>query len=349
MKKPSPTLVRTKRRNQQHLTDEAGVRLLHSCLPSHWVLRPYRPDYGLDFSLEIFKRVHDPAAPPETFETLGEHLFLQLKSTKTTKPRTIKLFSRHNVEKSDEELNKSDLVGKLEVVSQQLESSELSTIDRMGVGVPVLLVIADVRAQRCYFVCLNDYIDKILVPRFRREATLKSRSVVVPTANMLTPGGTSDRALRWYGKRPKLYAAFQRFVFQNHNLECEEDAEAIIEMARHFAQRIAHYDFWDDTEIWEVVSHHGKAVRHFLESGDATQLRLEPGITEYERGRGDGNGADVRALDILRLWKLLANLAGVYEDVCREWFLPTALGYLTGYQYAARSDSADAKYSQPKC
>lgn len=34
----------------------------------------------------------------------------------------------------------------------------------MGVGVPVLLVIADVSTSKCYFVGLNDYIDKMLIP-----------------------------------------------------------------------------------------------------------------------------------------------------------------------------------------
>jgi hypothetical protein len=80
-----------------------------------------------------------------------------------------------------------------------------------------------------------------------------------------------------------------------------------------------------------VLHHYGKAVRHFLESGDATRLRLESGVTPYERARGDPRSAVVRSADILRLWKLLSHFSGNYEDVCREWFLPTALGYLTRF------------------
>lgn len=339
---------RAKRRNQQHLIDEAGVRLFETCLPAHWVLRPYRPDYGLDFSVEIFRRVQGMDIYAETFETLGEHLFIQLKSSRVLKPRTLKVFARRNIEKSREVLDKKNLIGTLDVVSRQLESSELVTIDRMGVGVPVLLVIADLELQRCYFVCLNDYIDKILAPRFDREATARSRSIDVPVANVLSPGGGGDVALRWYAKRAKLYAAFQRFVFQNSNLESEPIAETKIEMASHFAERIVHYDFWDDMEIWEILGYYGKAVRHFLASGDAARLRLEPGTTEYECLRGDGTQSDIRAMDILRLWKLLSLLPSCYEDVCREWFLPTALGYLTGYQYSKREDSVGAKLSQPK-
>jgi hypothetical protein len=108
-------------------------------------------------------------------------------------------------------------------------------------------------------------------------------------------------------------------------------------------------DFWDDTEIWSVIGHFGRAVRRFLESGDASGPILEPGPSEYERTRGCSTGEEAKAMDILRLWKLLACLAGNHEDVCREWFLPTALGYLTGYAYTARSSSFATAFSRPNC
>lgn len=48
-------MAKSKQRSQQHLIDEQGQQLLKSSLPLHWVLREYRPDYGLDYALEIFK------------------------------------------------------------------------------------------------------------------------------------------------------------------------------------------------------------------------------------------------------------------------------------------------------
>ncbi len=33
--------------------------------------------------------------------------------------------------------------------------------------------------------------------------------------------------------------------------------------------------------------------------------------------------------EILELWRRLALLPRNYEDVCREWFLPTPLGFLS--------------------
>ena len=38
-----------KRRTPQHLVDERGIALLKRKIPENWVLREYRPDYGLDF------------------------------------------------------------------------------------------------------------------------------------------------------------------------------------------------------------------------------------------------------------------------------------------------------------
>src|ERR1700693_4822751 len=51
-------------------------------------------------------------------------------------------------------------------------------------------------------------------PRFGAEATARSRSIDLPITNVLTCAGGRDDVLRWYGKRAKLYAAFQRFMFQ---------------------------------------------------------------------------------------------------------------------------------------
>jgi hypothetical protein len=46
---------RGKVRSPQHLIDERGQELFRKSLPGTWVLRDYKPDYGLDFSLETFR------------------------------------------------------------------------------------------------------------------------------------------------------------------------------------------------------------------------------------------------------------------------------------------------------
>ena len=42
----------TKKRTDQYLIDQGGQFLLRERLPKTWVLREYRPDYGLDFTVE---------------------------------------------------------------------------------------------------------------------------------------------------------------------------------------------------------------------------------------------------------------------------------------------------------
>ena len=58
---------KAKQRVVKHLIDQDGIQLLRAKLPRHWVLREYRPDYGLDFSIEAFS--DDKAS--SGFETLA--------------------------------------------------------------------------------------------------------------------------------------------------------------------------------------------------------------------------------------------------------------------------------------
>jgi hypothetical protein len=298
--------TKSKQRSEQHLIDAAGEQLLRSCLPPHWVLRTYRPDYGLDFSLEVFQKSTDPPGKSATYETLGEHLFIQLKSSESVTRGPLKLFGRGNVEKAREHLNKDDLVGEIDTLRISIESSELKTVERMGTAIPVLLVIADLAAQKCYFVCLNDYIDKILIPRYEDYTAADHRTIHVPVANDISDPVVGLVALRWYAKRAKLYAAFQRFTYQAVELQYARMQPDFIPLARYFASRIANYDFWHDAE---------------------SILRLADGrLDEVQQIRDQ-----LKLDEVLELWRLLSVLSRNYEDVCREWFLPTALGYAASY------------------
>ena len=99
-------------------------------------------------------------------------------------------------------------------------------------------------------------------------------------------------------------------------------------MARYFASRIVNYDFWDDTEMWPLIGYYGSKVRHFLETGQPGLIESDaPSSTSSDTNRSE----ELRLFEILELWRLLAVLPRNYEDVCREWFLPTALGYAVSY------------------
>jgi len=317
-----------KKRSEQHLIDADGERLLGSRLPRHWVLRPYRPDYGLDFTVEVFRNPSDSTKAHATYETLGEHFFIQLKTAQLTNSKPLQLYGRGNVEKSPEVLNENDLVGQMETIRTSLDTSELVTIERMGVAVPVLLVVADLTAERCYFCCLNDYIDKILIPRHDDYTAKETRTIHVPIVNEIGDPVIGLTALRWYAKRAKLYAAFQRFTYQEAELNYAREGSEFLPMARYFASRIVNYDFWDDTEMWPLISYYGSKVRHFLQTGKPGLMRSDPpSATSFDTNLSE----ELRLFEILELWRILAVLPRNYEDVCREWFLPTALGYAASY------------------
>lgn len=313
-----------KKQSEQHIIDREGEKLLRAKLPHHWLLRDYRPDYGLDFTIETFKTAVAAAGKPKTYETLGEHVFVQLKSSAEPTPAPLALYARGNVEKAPEQLDRNDKVADVDTYRFQLETSELVTVERMGIGVPVLLVIADLARERCSFVCLNDYIDKILIPRHPDYRNKGSRTIHVPVRNEIG-GDIGQVALRWYAKRSKLLAAFQRFTYQSSELQRAKDGEWR-GLANYFARRIAAYDFWDDTEMCAPIPYVAAGLRRFLETGHPSFVnRLGPtpdGIDDAEIT------AHLEKVDVFELWRQLSLLPKTYEDVWREWFLPTALGEL---------------------
>jgi hypothetical protein len=281
----------------------------------------YRPDYGIDFTVEIFKFLENsPNA-----ETLGEHLFVQLKSVDSMESKPLELYARDNVEKFDEALRRDEIEAVIDTFRFQLDTPQLVTVERMGIGVPTLLVLAELSTERCFFVCLNDYIDKILIPRHANYREQGSHSIHIPFDNEL---GTAFglQALRWYAKRPKLLAAFLRFNYQYAELSRAWTGERR-GLATLFGRRISAYDFWDDIEMCPAIHKLGTHLQQFMSTG-------QPGLLPIPNSFPDDVDPDValaQALeaDMLMLWDQLASLPGTHENIWREWFLPTAAGHLT--------------------
>ncbi len=220
----------------------------------------------------------------------------------------------------------------IDVIPISIETSELITVERMGYGVPVLLVVADIENTQCYFVCLNDYIDKILVPQHGNYTSTKTRTIYVPVTNNLS-SEHGIRALRWYGKRAKLLAAFHTFAYQSHELQYLADFDQndeLVRMSRHFAERNMRYDFWGEMEICDVITMLGAQLRQYHTTGELNAYQkfsddYDEGITAEEKQILE---AFLRRNQVTDLWKFLANLPRIYEELWREWFLPTHLGEL---------------------
>ena len=247
---------------------------------------------------------------------------MQLKSIAAPEVKPLTIFGRGNVKKGPETLDRTEKVTDIETYRFQLETSELITVERMGIGVPVLLIIADLTAQRCSFVCLNDYIDKILIPRHLDYRSKDSRTIHVPVRNEIRtePGLV---ALRWYAKRPKLLAAFQRFTYQYSELQWagNDDWRGL---ANIFASKIASYDFWDDTEMCVPIAYNSAGLKRFMETGEPGYFKepheIPEGFDEAEMK------AHMNKLDVFELWRLLALLPKTYEGCVARMVPADGLG-----------------------
>jgi len=335
--------MRPKRKAEAQIIGDEAVAVLRMLLPRHFTLREYHPDFGLDLAVELFD---DPRADLNgyiTSDALGEHIFFQVKGMESVELHALALSPRLNVEKyASSTHNLSDGVDPVSIntIAFQLETPELITVQRMGSTVPVLLVLVDVKSRRAFFVCLNDYIDKIILPTDPEYGQKKSKVVHVPEKNEIIDTPTALVPLRFYGKRAKLMAAFQKFAYQKNELDYTSDAD-LVSVARHFAQVNLRYDFWTSSDFWFAITHAHRGLANFLRDGHPGQTWRSPDVAERTQKEGSvwtndemtsftlSEALDLQ--DIRTLWSQLANLGRIYEEICREWFLPTYLGITSSY------------------
>lgn len=339
-----------KRRVRQHIMEERSIRIVRDRLPDHWVVREYRPDYGIDLLVELFDFVD---ADRTRAATLGEMLFVQVKSTDVVHARTRRVYGRRSVEKGPLREDRSTSA-EIDVIPLRLETSELLTVQSMGAAIPVLLFLVELSTGRIYYVCLNDLIDKVVVPQDPAYATRKSRTILIPARNCIVLGNAvSVRPLETYAKRAKLYAAFEKFAYQHHELGYalalfrdaqteslqREQAPAVLELVRHFLLTILRYDSWTRIPEWVLIDFSYQELlalddllRHDDSYNDLPALRHyllnEPASRREEHWVRSMGLQEARAEvfgHIGLIWHRLTNLARVYEEVGREWFLPTYL------------------------
>lgn len=361
-------MTRTKRRARQHIMEDRSMRIVRDRLPDHWVVRDYRPDYGIDLLIELFEFVDAERAQAAT---LGETLFVQVKSTEVAELRTLRVYGRRNVEKGPLEEDRSRSM-EIEVIPLRLETSELLTVQAMGAAIPVLLFLVELSTGRIYYVCLNDLIEKVIIPRDPAYETKKSKVIHVPARNCIAPGNPlSVRPLETCAKRAKLYAAFEKFAYQRHELEvalaaydaapsepAERDAgRELLYLGRHFLSIILRYDFWTRMPEWEPIGWAyqelrilGRLIEDTAVVEDLTRVRQYlvgqpwfPLMDEYVMALSPADAQRHLYSHVVALWNRLANLARMYEELAREWFLPTELAVHLGQDLRAAGEPADAR------
>jgi hypothetical protein len=337
-----------KRRVRQHIMEDRSLRIVRDLLPEHWVIREYKPDYGIDLTIELFEMLDQE---PDQAATLGETLFVQVKSTEVVDARRLRVHARRNVEKGPLREDPDDSV-EIDVAALQLETSELLTVQAIGSAIPVLLFLVELSTRRIYFVCLNDLIEKVILPADPSYASKGSKVIHIPLENCISRDSPRFvRPLETYAKRPKLYAAFEKFAYQQHELEFalrgfpdaapepvqRAAATALLDLVRHFLAVVLRYDFWTRIPEWQPIggSHRELLALQELLSAPGVESNLvalqayllhEPAMNrnaEWVRSMELGETRMQVLLHITYIWHRLANLSRIYEELGREWFLPT--------------------------
>lgn len=337
-----------KKRPGSHITDSAGAQLLRSVLPKEWVVREYQPDYGIDFAVEVFDSHGDG------FVTLGEHFFVQLKSHSDVKWITKEVYARYNVEKTPLTYNRNES-STIRVIAEPLETAELQLARSMGPAAPLALVVADITRSEVHWVCLNDFVDKVLVPEAEKKLSAQaSHTVHIPDFNRIERTDGALLPLRFLARRAKFYAAFNRFRYHRHEIyyaldrysmgvDHRPDDPDLLYLANHFLGTVLAYDFWKTTHTWpavELTHMYAEATETMISkviAGESLESilgsRLE-GVPVPDESRNQMLKF-LFVSDIQSTFDKLANLGNMFEEICREWFLPTHLGMLAE-QHAIR-------------
>jgi hypothetical protein len=202
--------ARRKRRPSQHVMEEQSRQIVRAVLPSHWVIHDFdKPDYGIDLVIEVFEQVG------KTFETLGEFLYVQAKSVTSAKIEKVKVYPVANVARQPWMEDKSRWID-CDVVKFPLETDLLYTVQTMGTSVSVLLFVVDLATHNTYFLCLNDYIDKYLMPSNPGFWDQETVTLYIPAVNILGCA-EGETALAFYGKRGKFLSSFSKFQYHGMN------------------------------------------------------------------------------------------------------------------------------------
>lgn len=318
---------RTKQRQARHITGDRGVEIVTKKLPDYWVVRDIYPDYGLDLHVEVFEPdEHDP----ESANTLGEHFYVQVKTTRNIELERVTVRSRGNVTKYDPD-PKSGNPMEIEVAKFQLDTETLLTVESMGAAVPVLLCYVDVATEKVYYVCLNDYISKSLVPYNRSYEDQGSVTIQIPSWNVLEASDPGFSYIRLLARRGKYYAAFNTFGYHFNELMWaqtehpnigQEDhpgmvmpAAEMVTMARTFLRTALRLSIWGPVgdAYWAPLGDIEKRLKFLQEHlPPAGRLLPEEDVARYQHYLLDG-------------FRMASNLGRMYEELVREWRLPTEL------------------------
>ena len=312
-----------KKRPRAHVIGERAVGFIKEVLPQYWVCRECNPDYGLDLEVELFSENG----------TLGEHVYLQVKGVESANVKKIKVNGRLNVEISDVS---TDDKYEIDVIQYQVDTGLLATVEEMGSSVPVLLSVVDLAQRKAYLVCLNDYIEKLIIPRCYDYQEQKSIVINIPVENVLDVNHGQE-IIEWYGKRAKLYTFFNKVNYQKNELGHCVCVKQKVALAKRFACILGRLDAWSAGKYWAGLKIYQEELMYLYENG-ITKIGSSMLQADKKAGRnvltpewegtwcvGNVSLEEIHTVQgIHTLWQELDSLSHTFEDVVKEWYLPTS-------------------------
>ena len=321
-----------KRRVDSHFREDSSEALVSKLLPEEWVIRKLHPDYGVDATVEVFER------QGQQIPTMGEFVFVQLKSTTSLKSGFEPIRPRGNVKKGLD-LQDREAEHELDVVRYVVDCDTIDNARLMGPSTPPMLFVCDLAEGEVYPICLTDYYDKTIESRRIDLSKQKSFTVVIPAGNKLTDP-RSVQVMRLYATRAKPYGMFNlaQFQYREARWTLEELAKyehvkklpSNFAMIDRFARRLRAMPVWERDIPWQLIRDYKDRLDLIINSIDADVLGLIlRGIDALLRG-------DDKALTPLLQFHQLCSLSReqflaigqTFEDIVREWFLPTRMGQL---------------------
>ncbi|MFI6712752.1 DUF4365 domain-containing protein [Nonomuraea sp. NPDC050478] len=302
--------------------EEESGGLLRAALPSEWVIHEYKPDYGIDGTIEIFEPVSEGG---DVYETLGEHIFFQLKSINRT-TLSLRIARSYGSPLAGGKRQGPQLSVEYEAVSYDLEVSELLTVEAMGASFAVVLFLVTLDTRTTYMISLTDYIERVLDREDPDWRTRTKKRIFIPSA-LTVPGRPSAELLRLYGGRSKLMHLFNVASYQFDELERVFGDREMRPLAARFCERLLALDVWRISS-WILPVHYVHqlhACRELLAGNLAVLPRLGAVISVEELGK---MGILEETIDhlLLNVWRGLRALGATFEERVREWGMPTHLG-----------------------
>jgi len=223
----------------------------------------------------------------------------------------------------------------IDVIQYQIETGLLATVEEMGSAVPVLLSVVDLSQRRAYLVCLNDYIEKVIIPRGKDYQKQKTITLNIPIANVIDADHGRE-IFEWYGKRAKLYAFFNQVNYQLNELEYCSCANEKVELAKRFARILGRLDVWHAGKYWATLMNCEEELEYFYTNGITKQsfalleadkkAGMDISTPEFEGTWcvGDVSLEEIHTVQgIHLLWQNLNGLSHSFEELVKERFLPT--------------------------